>query len=146
MRSRAPDLNLTSGGYFTSGYTRSNTTHSSASTTKTNTLPSGPTDPPVSQRGPCKEECSRCPGAIAAAVGDGIRIALAPIPRRMKADREPQVPGAPQGQAEEKADQIAPRMPTQLLAGLLPGEAPETERKQTAAGQKPMPSVSVNWV
>lgn len=38
--------------YFTSRCRRSKTTHSPAMITKTNTLPSGPTDPPLSQGEP----------------------------------------------------------------------------------------------
>src|SRR5208337_1517808 len=46
------------------GYMRLNTTHINAITTSTSALPSGPTEPPVSQREPWNDEFSRWPGTI----------------------------------------------------------------------------------
>lgn len=45
------------------GYTKWKTRNISEMTTKQATLASGPTLPPVSQRGPWNEELSKCPGA-----------------------------------------------------------------------------------
>ena len=52
------------GNTATSGYSRSKSTHIAAITAKTTRLPSGPTEPPVSQSGPWNDEFSRCPGSM----------------------------------------------------------------------------------
>ena len=49
---------------FTSRYLRANATHNPTITTKHNTLPSGPTLPPLSQSGPANEGRIKCPGSI----------------------------------------------------------------------------------
>src|SRR5579863_7901051 len=47
----------------TAGYVLANAIQTSAMTTKQSTLPSGPTDPPLSQGAPRRDELSKCPGA-----------------------------------------------------------------------------------
>src|SRR5580704_18735510 len=74
------------------------------------------------------------PGDRPAAVGHGVQIAFAPVPRSVKADGEPQVSGTAKCQAEKKSDDRNREQTHPGFPGIANMQSCEESRKQHRSG------------
>src|SRR5580692_2078476 len=70
------------------------------------------------------------PGDHPAAVGHGVQVAFAPVPRSVKADGEPQVSGTAKSQAEKKSDDRNREQAHPGFPGIAKMQGCEESRKQ----------------
>src|SRR5580698_1708492 len=68
-------------------------------------------------------------GDHAAAIRNGIQIALTPVPGGVHADREPEAAGAAQSEAKKQTDQPGAERANPGLAGILQMHGPKDERQ-----------------
>src|SRR5229473_2876035 len=113
---------------------------------KLNTLPSGPTVPPVSQLAPCKEAFERCPSKTMPLFGTEKRNVSPKSKLACHPTTSQRLPVRRKANAKTSPIVATPAAPTQPSPGFPKWTAPNEHASTTAAGQKPMLSASVNSV
>src|ERR1051326_1851381 len=76
-------------------------------------------------------------GSLHPAIRHGIKIRLAPVPRRMKSHRKPQISSPPQREAEKEPDKRRRRQAGPLLAIVPQMNTPKTDGQHRSRRPKP---------
>src|ERR1700675_3072257 len=125
------------------GYKRSKTKKKTARIRKSNTLPSGPGVPPVSQVGPCNVAFERCPGKIIPLSGTEKRKLSPKSKVACMPSANHKLPVRFSVKLQNSPTNTTPPTPTQPSPKFWKWTAPKETERRTAAGQKPMPSAKV---
>src|SRR6267143_599990 len=113
---------------------------------KLKVLPSGPTVPPVSQPGPCKDAFDRCPSSTRPLFGTEYRNVSPKSKLACHPTANQRLPVRRKANAKMSPIATTPAAPTQPSPGFPKWTAPNEHESTTAAGQKPIPSASVYCV
>src|SRR5208337_1601445 len=114
--------------------------------TKQNTLPSGPTDPPVSHFGPCSTAFERCPCITIPLFGTEYRKVSPQSKLACSPTAYQRFPVRRSVKQKNNPTSTTLAAPTQPSPGFPRCTAPNPTDSTMAAHQKPSPSPSVNCV
>src|ERR1700675_1906058 len=134
------------GAFLSAGlrvYQRWKTKKKTARIRKSNTLPSGPGVPPVSQFGPCSVAFERWPGKIIPLSGTENRNVSPKSKVACIPSANHRLPVRFSVKLQNSPTKTTPATPTHPSPEFLKCTAPKETERRTAAGQKPMPSDTV---